>query len=219
MRLLTITKVLLVLILPFLIFLLVADFAAFNDSFYKEKFLEYGVNKKLINPDSMHQKVMDFIEGKSNDLPNDFNSREQQHLRDVRSVVSALTIALYALIALFIMLLFVSGFTLKINSYITNFIGKVLLAGGLLTIIIAALIFVLIKWDFSASFESFHQTFFRAGTYMFDPAREMIVNLYPEQLFMDLGVRIAIWVAGAALLLALFGKLLLSKSKTIKRRG
>ena len=165
-----------------------------------------------------NEKVIDFIKGKNKELPSEFNSKEQQHLWDVRGVVKILTIILYSLIALFILLLFISAFTLKINNYIINFVGKVLLFGGFLTILLAALVFLLINYDFSTAFESFHTLLFQKGTYTFDPAKEVIVKLYPEQFFMDIGAKISKEVIAVSAVIILLGSYLIFKSKNKKNK-
>ncbi|MBI2656249.1 DUF1461 domain-containing protein [Candidatus Woesearchaeota archaeon] len=172
MKFVAISKILLVLILPFLIFLIALNFAGFDMAFYEKKFLEYKVQQEVPEASSLNEKIIDFLRGKNNELPNEFNEREKQHLWDVRKIVSASTIALYAFIALFILLLVIS----------------------------------------------FHRLFFEKGTYVFDPAKEMIVKLYPEQIFTDLGISISKWVilsSGAVILLGLFLSL---KSKSKKNK-
>ena len=211
------SKVFLILIVPFLIFLLVFNFAGFSNSFFTKKFSQYGVNNKFLDAEAMHQKVINFIEGKSNELPSDFNEREKQHLLDVKKVISALTITLYIMVGLFLLLLVVSAFTLKANGYIINFVGRVMMWGGILTVALAVLLFLLINFDFGPAFESMHQMFFQKGTYMFDPAKETIVNLYPEQLFMDLGIRISALIIISAILIILTGFYLVLRTENQKQ--
>ena len=217
MKFINFLKVFLILILPFLIFLLVFNFASLSDSFFTKKFSEYGVNNKFPDAGAMHQKVINFIEGKSDELPSDFNDREKQHLLDVKKVISALTITLYIMVGLFLLLLVISAFTLKFNSYIINFVGRVMVWGGVLTVALAALLFLFITFDFCSTFESIHQMFFQKGTYMFDPAKEAMVNLYPEQLFMDLGIRISAWIIISAILIILIGLYLVLRTKNQKQ--
>ena len=211
-------KILMIVFLPLLIFLLVSKFAVFDDSFYKEKFLQYNVRQNVLNGASLHYKVINFVQGKSNDLPNEFNEREKQHLQDVRKVISTSKIILYALLVLFTAVLLVSAFKLKFNYYMMNFAGRVMLFGGLLTIMIAASLFLLVTFNFSSAFESFHRLFFKSGTYTFDPAKELIVNLYPERLFMDLGIKISEWVVVDAIVITLLGVFLLLNSKNKKNK-
>src|SRR3989338_1164761 len=216
----SIAKFLMILILPFLLFLLVLNFMSFDSSFYQKKFSEYNVQQNVPNAFSLHEKVMNLVGGKSNELPNEFNERERLHLLDVRNAVRISTLLLYALIALFILLIIASAFILKANNYITNFVSKVLFFGGVLTVALALVLFFLISSDFSSAFESFHMLLFEQGTYLFDPAKEMIVNLYPEQLFMDLGLRISksVMLASAAIILIGAAMILKSKSKKNKNR-
>ena len=96
MGLLNISKFLLILILPFILFLLVMNFAGFNSMFYKEKFSEYNVG----NISLFHEKVISFVAGKTSELPGEFNERERQHLADVRDAREISTIVLYVLVFL-----------------------------------------------------------------------------------------------------------------------
>jgi len=217
MKFLAISRFLLIIILPFLIFLLILNFTGFSDSFYREKFSEYNVLKNVPQADSLHEKVMEFINGKSSELPKEFNYREGQHLLDVRNIIRIAAILIYSLVILFLLLLIASSFILNANARIINFIGKILVFGGLLTIILAALLFFIINSNFSPAFESFHQLFFQKGTYLFDPAKEIIVNLYPEKLFMDLGIRMSKLVVITSAITILIGAFLLLKSKKIKK--
>ena len=74
-----------------------------------------------------------------------------------------------------------------------------------------------ICWIFPLTFESFHGLLFEKGTYVFDPAKEMLVRLYPEQIFMDLGVRISKMVFFTSLVFIAIGIFLMVKSKKQKQ--
>lgn len=214
---LKIAIVLLILTLPVLIFLSVMKYASLDDNFYREKFLEYNVNQGVKQANSLHQKILDFVSGKSESVPSELNEREKQHLWDVRKVMNITTIVLYSFIALFALLLISSAFILRVNNYIINFIGKVMIFGGLLTIFIAAVLLFLITSDFSSTFESFHQLLFNRGSYIFDPATDVIVRLYPEQLFQDLGSRISKGMIISSVIFIALGCFLLFKSKPKKK--
>lgn len=219
MRFITILRFLLILILPLLILLMSMNLISFDQSFYDKKFSEYQVREDVPDAMSLHEKVMNFIKGRTNTLPNELTQREKEHLLDVRNLVRISTIALYIFIFLFILLFISSALILKVNNRVINFTGKVLIFGGFLTIAMAASLFLFIISDFSASFESFHKLFFEKGTYLFDPAKEIIVNLYPEQLFMDLGTRVLAGVFITAAVITLLGLFLLLKSKKKKNKN
>lgn len=218
MKFITISKLLLILILPVLLFLLVLNLVGLDNSFFLEQFDKYGIDEGLPQSGIMHEKILGFVKGNSNELPEQLNDREKGHLADVRGLVRASTIILYIFIIIFVMLLIASSFILKFNNYITNFVGKVLVFGGFLTIFLAAALFLLVYFDFDSAFESFHLSFFEKGTYTFDPANEVIVRLYPEELFMELGLRISKGVFFASLISIIIGLFLVLKSKPLKTK-
>lgn len=196
--------------------LAVANFIGFDDAFYRQEFAELKVQQNLPKATSLHEQVINFLKGRSSQLPNEFNEREMQHLADVRDIIRFSTLALYAFVIVFALLLIHSLFMLKINNKIMNFVGIILIFGGLLTVALSITLFLFIKYDFSISFESFHLLLFEKGTYAFDPAKEIIVNLYPEQLFIDLGLRISKWIISASAIIISAGLLLLFTSKKNK---
>ncbi len=221
MRFLTISKFLMIIILPFLIFLFSFSLYAFNLDFYREKFSEYGVYNEIPQADALNSKVINFITGKNNELPNGFNPRERQHLQDVRKVIGASKTIFYFSIILFTSLLIISIKKLNKKNSIMNFAGKVLVFGGVLAITIAGMILVMVYLDFSSVFESFHKLLFDAGTYTFDPSKEIIVRLYPEEIFMDIGsgiLKTALILSAVSISLGILPSLN-SKNKKNKNTG
>ena len=113
MKFLSISKFLMILILPFLLFLFFLNYYGFDNSFYQEEFFKYNIQQSVPNAYSLHEKIMNFIEGRSNALPNDFNEREKQHLWDVRLAAEISKIVLYILTILFGILITSSMLILK----------------------------------------------------------------------------------------------------------
>lgn len=207
-----------ILALPFLIYLFIFNVAGFDSAFYQQKFLEYRVEQDVPHAKSLHEKVINFIRGNNNEIPTEFNEREKQHLLDVRKVIRFSTIALYIFIILFILLLIASAIILKVNNHIISFVGKILFFGGFLTILLAGVLLFFIVSDFPKTFESFHRLFFWQGNYLFDLDKDLIVNLYPERLFMDLGVKISKGVVITASISILIGAFLVLRSKKVKKK-
>ena len=205
-----IKRISLIVILPFIVFLVAIELSAFNSNFYHREFLTHNVYEDVRNADELHLKVMDFIEGKSSSLPDDFNEREKQHLRDVRSLAAN---AKHILLFLVVLSVFLLVLILKSEENKKSAIGKIMFYCGLFTILTAIILVFLLILSFGPAFDSFHRLFFRQGTYMFDPSTELIVNLYPEQLFMDLGILIMKWVLSISILITSAG-LFLMKMKT-----
>ena len=216
MKFFTISSFVLIVALPLLLFLAVLNFVALDDEFYQKKFSEYGVPKNVPDAISLHEDVMKFMRGSTNELPNAFNEREKQHLRDVGRLLRISAFLMYICLISFVFLLVISANSLKSKNLVADFTGKVFLIGGILTMAAASIIFIFLKSDFSSAFDLFHQLLFRDGTYTFDPAKEIIVNLYPQQLFMDLGARLSKGIIIASLASILLGLFLILKSKKQK---
>ncbi|MBI2558395.1 DUF1461 domain-containing protein [Candidatus Woesearchaeota archaeon] len=216
---LRISKFLMIIIVPSLVFLLIANFASFDSSFYRKEFLKYNVYKDVPQADFLHEKVIKFIDGKSNGMPNAFNQREMQHLEDVRKLIQVSKIVFCILVILFLLLAVLSALKLNAKRLIINFFGKVLAFGGILTIAMAVVLLLLVSLDFSIAFESFHLMFFEKGTYVFDSAKEIIVRLYPEQLFVDIGIRILAWVFILSVVVSLSGTFLIFRTKGKKNKN
>ncbi|HET9345534.1 MAG TPA: DUF1461 domain-containing protein [Candidatus Limnocylindrales bacterium] len=102
------------------------------------------------------------------------NEREQSHMRDVRGVFAAFAalagVAVAALAALYV-LARRSGHPERWWSAVrAGAIGLVgaIVVGGVITI-----------FAFDAAFEVFHRLFFAGGSYLFDPATDRLVQLFP----------------------------------------
>ena len=129
MKILNITKLLLIFILPFLLFLLALNYFAFNESFYQKEFSKLGIEKEVPNAGLLHKQVTDFLKG-NGALPNDFNEREKSHFYDVKKLAKNASLLMYFLIILFGLLSFVSFRIIGNNRHLMNFIGRVFLYGG-----------------------------------------------------------------------------------------
>ncbi|MBI4452787.1 DUF1461 domain-containing protein [Candidatus Woesearchaeota archaeon] len=202
--------------LALLIFILSVNSAAFSGRFYEREFLKHDVGKNVHGYLELHQSVINFIKGESGFLPDRFNEREKQHLQDVRRLVLFSRAAMYLLMALSGILLILSANKFSKRAEFWKFIGNALFFSGLSALLAGIVVFSLVSLSFSSSFDSFHKLFFHEGTYSFDPDTEIIVNIYPEGLFLDLGLRIAKFAAAASLIIMIIGAFLVFKNKRIK---
>jgi integral membrane protein (TIGR01906 family) len=125
------------------------------------------------------------------------NEREQAHMRDVRTVFAGL----YVLAA-------VSAFGLVVASRRRDRAGTWrAVRGGAVGLSVGVVVFGVIGVvAFDQLFEVFHEVFFPAGSYLFDPANDRLVQLFPFEFWQETalvvgGVIIAIslgvaWFAG-----------------------
>lgn len=211
MRFLSISKTALILIIPFLIFLGAASNAAFDKQFYTNKFFEYRIN--VPEAEAINGATVDFVSGNKDELPGVYNEREKRHLHDVRNVAKAGRMIFYFSAILFASLLLASFLVIKPGKNLANFTGAIFAYGGALTIAVAALLLAAAGLNFGPAFESFHRLFFEQGTYTFDPQNEIMVRLYPEQLFMDLGLRILKLALFVSVVIAMTGMFLINRNK------
>jgi integral membrane protein (TIGR01906 family) len=125
------------------------------------------------------------------------NEREREHMRDVRNVFAgfyaAAIVAAAALVALrlaarsreararFWHRLRRTGFAVAIGTVVAGILGVAF---------------------FDTAFELFHRTFFPAGSYLFDPRTERLVQLFPQQFWVESTIGVGIVLVGLALVLA-----------------
>ena len=132
------------------------------------------------------------------------SEREREHMRNVRTVILAfIVVASLAGIALLT--------TRRLTGGSRGFWRGVAVGSALLACSVAALGgFVLVAFDLA--FETFHRLFFAAGTYLFDPLSERLVQLFPEQFWYDTAL-----AAGILLILLSLATVALARRRL--RRG
>ena len=184
-------SVLIALIVPLIICLYNFNSVVFDDNFYKKEFLKYDVYETLGDYDieSINNDVLDYLaHGKSDELiENDFfNEREKKHLLDVKTIIQETLMMYYFSITLFILFFISLAFLMELNfKNIAKRLLIIALSGSSLNFLVGVLLFFLSNSNFNFVFDAFHKTFFNAGTFIFNPAFENIVALYPQNLFLD----------------------------------
>ncbi len=110
------------------------------------------------------------------------NPRERGHMADVRRVFSGLALA-----AVISAVVLVAGYAVRRRPSFWRAVrgGAAALGVGIIGVGIVAAI------AFDATFELFHQLFFPAGTYDFDPRTDRLVQLFPEQFWFESGLVVA----------------------------
>jgi integral membrane protein (TIGR01906 family) len=108
---------------------------------------------------------------------------ERGHMADVRTVLMSL--GLVALVSALILI--AAGVASRGRRWFWHGVelGGKLLVGGVAVVGLAFAVF------FEKAFELFHELFFKPGTYSFDPAKEKLVQLFPDQFWSETSVAIA----------------------------
>jgi integral membrane protein (TIGR01906 family) len=128
------------------------------------------------------------------------NEREREHMRDVRRVFGSLYICAAAGLA-------VLGAAFVIargasRRQLWRRLGRAGAAIAVLTVVggVAALFF------FDAAFEIFHEAFFPPGTFLFDPRTERLVQLFPEQFWVESATGVGVVIVLLGIFLAVAGR-------------
>lgn len=125
------------------------------------------------------------------------NERERGHMRDVRDVFARLyLVAAGAAVVLVLLRLAArtaeararywrrlqrTGFAIAIGSVVVGLLGVLF---------------------FDTAFEIFHRTFFPPGSYLFDPRTERLVQLFPQQFWVESTIAVGAVLVALALALA-----------------
>jgi integral membrane protein (TIGR01906 family) len=126
-----------------------------------------------------------------------FDDRERSHLEDVRSVFSAFGIVvLLAAVVLIGARLASRGapwFRRAAGLGATVLFGAVIV-GGVVSLV-----------AFDQAFETFHELFFAGGTYLFDPATDRLVQLFPIQFWEETTLALGLVIVIVATIVAWLG--------------
>ena len=119
------------------------------------------------------------------------NEREQQHMRDVRTVFMGLFAAAAASV---VVLLVASHRRDRVRLWRSIRRGAI---GLIISTVVLGLVGV---FAFDQLFEVFHRIFFPAGSYLFDPATERLVQLFPFQFWEETAMAVGLVIIGLSLL-------------------
>lgn len=144
-----------------------------------------------------------------------FNSRELTHLYDCSRLLSIVRPGLtYAL------LLFTGGlFLLCCGRKLQR---KHVIAAWLASALILLPIVILGIWaavDFGSAFTFFHRMLFTNDLWLLDPNTDLLIRICPSSMFMNMGLRIALYSAGALLGIPLLVSLIYKSDKRKKERN
>jgi integral membrane protein (TIGR01906 family) len=125
-----------------------------------------------------------------------FDRRELSHMHDVRTLFGAVLRGQLA-VALVLVVLAVGLARTRLRTVVP----RGLLAGAVLTLVIAVLAVPFILLGFDEFFTRFHEVFFQGSSWRFSNA-DTLIRLYPERLWQDVSRLAAAITVGQAVVLA-----------------
>ena len=129
-----------------------------------------------------------------------FTERELSHMDDVRSTFVALLRAQLIVLGALVLL----GLALA-RAGRRALVPRGLLAGAVATLGVAALAVPFVLLGFDRFFTRFHELFFEGDSWRFS-TRDTLIRIYPEQLWQDVSILVALLTVAQAVLLALVAR-------------
>jgi uncharacterized protein DUF1461 len=125
------------------------------------------------------------------------NAGEEAHMRDVRGVFAGFELLVLASIVVLVVA-FRGANVPVLRAAAWRAVGRG--ARGLVIALVVAGAFAVFAFD--AAFEVFHELFFSAGTYTFDPRTDRLVQLFPERFWSETAIAVGVAAIVVAVLTA-----------------
>lgn len=218
--------IILIIILSHLVFLFGYKYVLFNKTFYEKEFAKNGVysithvvtkeqlNKTIVLEE--HNNVMDFLVGKDKkkkdnikakeDIINStfLSSQDKTHLNDVRELMKKVDYYSVILVLILFGLFFYLHFKHKDKK--DCLFSKAIMYSGIFNLGLL-LILYLLSLNFEWFFTKFHTIFFNNDFWLMNPNVDMLVNLYPEQFWIDALIKILFTVLIVSVIFVMVGLL------------
>ncbi len=208
-------------ILMFVLLFSAIQYAAFDLKFYEHEYQKLNVaaeigiaQAELID---VTRELLAYIKAERGDLNMTagiegetrqvFNAREIEHMVDVQrlylTALSARNTALVLLAALIVLVRILSG-----RQFVRS-LAKGYLIGSGAVMVALAIIFYLVARDFLWFWTIFHEIIFTNDLWILDPETDILIQMVPEQFFLDLVVKVLVWtIIPLVLAAALFTRVL-----------
>ena len=174
-------KILFVISLILLIITLSFKLFLFNFDLYKKEFAKNNIYEKIPDADENALNLINFMNNKE-ELNDFYNENEKLHLQDVKDLYKNLNLVFY--ITLILTILFLIYFIYARNYKI---LSNSLLISSMILFIVVLTFFI---FDFNYLFEKFHIIIFNNDLWKLNPAKDNLINLFPEQIQYNIAKRI-----------------------------
>jgi len=180
-------KILLTFTIIFLILFLSFRLVVFDFDFYKKEFEKHNIYDKLgkENVKNLTTGLITYLEGEDELKNKIFSEKESLHLVDVKNLIKKSFSLFYYVLAAFILLL---GYSLYKKDKKT---GNAFIFGGILTLLLILLIFLVAKISFDYLFTQFHYLAFDNELWLLNE-KDILINLFPIGIFYDFLMRIVL---------------------------
>lgn len=160
-----------------------------------------SANRQIIRYWNNDQEVLNIrvtVNGQEQPL---FSPREVRHMRDVKNVFRALFRANEVSLA-FVLLYVVGVFIWAREAPIRALAGQALI-GSAVSILLVLVLGGVAMAGFQGAWNQFHTVLFSNDFWQLDPARDHLIQMFPEEFWFDVSLLVGAFILGEALLLGL----------------
>ena len=173
---------------PIVIIFSVFWFLSLDVQWYKKEFKKFHIYEEVDKntADQSISNIVLYLQGKEPLDKNVFSPQARYHLFDVKIIFQAIRVVVIIFTLFGAALLAYMAYALKWQDVIKVFSESLIITCIFLFIVGIFIVF------FHTSFEAMHKLFFVNDLWLFDPS-DPLIQLFPEKLFFDLGMRIYVF--------------------------
>lgn len=203
---------LLKIIFPIAILLIVFQYTAYDVRWYKNEFFKQGIYNQLgeTRVNDQADNLFKYLRKKKLLEEKYYSQKEILHLKDVKSILYITRHTTWILVILYLVIFLV----IAIKKGITECL-KIVYKCFIINIITYSIFIIIALVLFTQIFYIFHRLLFVNNYWLLDPQIEYLVVIFPQDLFLDLFVKIIIYSFAVSFVGAITLKIFaLKKSQT-----
>ena len=160
----------------------------FYVSFYEREHLasQIGTEPEVLE-DSIFS-LLDYIEGECTEIADVFNEKEKKHMQDVRYLYNGFIFV--RRICIVYMICTVLIFFWQERKHMFSYLAKGIVQASVLFLMMMAFLMLWAFTDFSDFWYRIHMLFFTNDLWILDPATDFMILICPENMFLNLCLRI-----------------------------
>ena len=178
----------------------------FSMSFYEAQYAKYYTPQRIGICEAELMKVTkqltDYMRRRADDLVitvevngvtrEFFDDRDKAHMVDVRGLFDLVRIAFFVSLGLMV-------FTFVILRNDLPLLFRTSLITMVAVLVLFAVIVGIIAYDFDSAFIVFHLIFFNNDLWILDPSVSLLINIVPQEFFVDISIRVGLIFVGLIL--------------------
>ncbi len=181
----------------------------FDSDWYKEEYTKYNIYEEVNMESAELHKVTDkmigylsgeeeelqvsaIVDGKTRDF---FNEKELEHMKDVKHIFDMLLRVRNIFLFSFMIAGIYYLFALRNGMSLMDYMPIPFAVIGLIIILAMTAGYVMVSFNFSGVFTTFHEILFTNNLWILNPETDLLIRILPEGFFMDTAMKMVIRLA------------------------